>query len=46
MCVPDQATLVLVVNKIQSVVGPGFLDLLDVFLESHLSPVNRGHEEE
>ena len=30
--VPDQATFVLIVDKIESVVGPGFLDLLDVLL--------------
>jgi hypothetical protein len=30
--VPDQTTLVLIVNKIESVARPGFLDMFDVLL--------------
>ena len=33
---PNQTTLVLVVDKVKSVVGPRFLDLLDIVLQSHL----------
>ena len=33
---PDQTALVLVIDKVKSVVGPRFLDLLDIVLQSHL----------
>ena len=34
--IPDEAALVLVVDQIQGIASPGFLDLFDVFLKSHL----------
>ena len=33
---PDQTALVLVIDKVKSVVGPRFLDLLDIILQGHL----------
>ena len=34
--IPDEAALVLVVDQIQGIASPGFFDLFDVFLKSHL----------
>ena len=34
--VPDKPTLVLVVDKVESIARPGLLDLPNVLLESHL----------
>lgn len=34
--IPNEATLVLIVDQIQGISSPGFLDLFDVFLKSHL----------
>jgi hypothetical protein len=34
---PDKTALCLVVNQIQGIVRPGFLNLLNVFFEGHLS---------
>jgi hypothetical protein len=34
---PDKTTFILIVYEVEGVIGPYFLDLLNVFLKSHLN---------
>ena len=36
ICVPDEPALVLIIDEVQGITRPGFLDRLDIFFQRHL----------